>query len=217
MDKRIVLSNAAAFKGFAYDFTVDLDIDPSKQYEIALEKSFIPYSWHNVSHHNNEFTYVVVPAIYKSFRIPCGLYTIPKLNQAIKEKIKENNDDPDNIEISLVNGRVLVRVYCGYGVVFSHHESVGYFLGFKRVTILDHAFGRKFPEPIVKINSSIGLLHTFRPVCSVFGMLMETAPPYAKYIPLTTKHLRLWITDESDKVIKLWRSVFHVFRISEKI
>ena len=35
MEKTIVLSNAAAFKGCAYDFTVYLDLDPSKHYEIG--------------------------------------------------------------------------------------------------------------------------------------------------------------------------------------
>ena len=160
----------------------------------------------------------MVPAIYKSFRIPYGKYIIPQLEHAIKNKIRENGDDSDNINISLVNGKIMVTVHCGYAVVFEHYESVGYFLGFQRQRIYDRAFGRKLPEPIVNINSnSGGILRSFVPSCKVFGALMRTNPSYVKYVPLKTQSFRLWITDESNELIKLWPEVFYVFHIREKL
>ena len=96
------------------------------------------YSWENIiniTHDNNKFNYSISSsAQWKEITIPVGIWDFKDLNSKIKSILRLNNDNVDNITISVDKNeyRIILTLKGGYRVNFNVQSSINKVFGFEK-------------------------------------------------------------------------------------
>ena len=98
------------------------------------------YGWENIiniTQDNNKLEYSISStAPWKEITIPVGIWNFKDLNSKIKSILRLNNDNVDNITISVDKNeyRIVLTLKGGYRVNFNVQSSINKVFGFEKIT-----------------------------------------------------------------------------------
>jgi hypothetical protein len=215
------------------DFTLEnlnLNLDLSKNYEIALLSASIWYSWFNISHsqyQNAIWRYSVdMGATWLTHSIPDGLYGIDSLNEYFADTIRNDGNNPDYLRLSANYStfRCVVKVSAGYQLDLQSsqsklHELLGFnsqvvtlqTQGQNNVNITNNINSLSIHCSVVDSNSSFlnnqptDAIYSFMPRSGP-STLLDVRPLHLIYVPITTKNLtsiRMSVTNQLNEIINL--------------
>jgi len=197
---QIVVSNNKT--RFITQFNPHIQLKKNKRYEIALVNLETYYSFPNITHDNNNFSYSPdAGGIWYHIIIPEGSYDIEDINKFIQQKMKQNGHDV-NVTLS-ANTNTLKAVLIlenNYHVDFRPEASICSLLGFNKAVYTSDYQESENPVKILNINSILvnidiisgsyvngiekPIIYSFFPNVSPGYKIIET-PPNVVYLPIT--------------------------------
>ena len=202
-------------------FNPSLQLDPHKQYEMALVGLHTWYSFQNISNYNNTLHYINKKTkITKKIEIPPGSYEIKGLNKEIQRQLDTNEDDEAFELIANTNTfKSILNIKENYKVLFKGHRSIKEILGFTK-NIYDSGINES--ENIVNIlpvnsillhtnitqgsilnGSSDSIIYSFFPKVTP-GHKITQEPINPIYLPLSTNLIRdfyIKVTDQDNNIL----------------
>ena len=227
MSYQFVVSNCGNNCQIKTKFNPPLELDPNKQYEMALVNLETYWSFPNVTEKNNLFKFSDLKENY-SILIPKGAYELAQINQYIQVEMK-NLGFKENI-ITLVPNlntlKCLMYITKGFAVDFASETTIGAkMLGFERKVYIAKDNSETFEGTnivdIIDINSIYvhnnlishsyidgnlsPVIYSFFPATGV-GFKIVEVPKNLIYSPINLKtisSMQTWITDQNNKDLDL--------------
>ena len=227
MSYTFVVSNCGNNGQIKTKFNPPLQLDPYKQYEMALVNLETYWSFPNVTEENDLFKFSDTKNTYDIF-IPKGAYELERINAYIQRKLINLGFKEDTITLTanLNTLKCVMKVSKGFSVDFTSNIAIGSkMLGFERTIFTakdkDTTFEAKDIVKIININSIyvhnnlIGhsyidgslspVIYSFFPTTGVGEKIVEK-PRKLVYSPVTLStinSMQTWITDQNDKDLDL--------------
>ena len=228
-----VLTLTSNTTDFTVNLDVPIYLDDNKDYMAAFNSLFTYNSVPNISQRNNKFRYSTDRGTtFKTVVLPTGAYEVSEINNEIQRQMILNNDfDSESssfyIEISFdkPTAKATVEVkHDNYVVDINCENSIGYSLGFIEDTLLTKGFHISHNiidiEPVNTIlvhcnfitgsyinNKQSQVIYAFTPTVSPGYKIIETPRPQLIFYPVAKlpkiQKVRIWLTDQNDKLVDL--------------
>ena len=209
---------------------LNLNLDLSKNYEIALLSASIWYSWYNISdsqYSNARWRYSVdIGVTWIQHTIPDGLYGIDSLNEYFANTISADGNDPNflKLEANYSTFRCIFTLNAGYQLDLQSsqsklHELLGFNSqiitatrqGENNVNITNNINSLSIHCSVVDSNSSFlnnqptDAIYSFMPRSGP-STLLDVRPLHLIYLNITTKNLtsiRMSVSNQLNEIINL--------------
>ena len=198
-------------------FNPSIQLDPNKEYEIALVDLETYYSFPNITSHNNEIRYFKRLGKVKHVRFPTGSYEFEGLNKEIERQLEQNGDkNAFKLTPNLNTFQSILEVKAGYTVIFTGDTSMKDVLGFIGHTYDAGIHVSENTVQILAINSILvhiniingsfvngsqePVIYSFFPKVSPGRKIVQT-PVNPIYLPVSLNNIRdlhVKITDQKN-------------------
>ncbi len=216
-------------QGKMQDFTVpfqNFELDRSTDYEIAMIRAQIWYSWHNITAgKGNNILSISMDSgsTWNQITIPNGMWSISLLNEFIKTEVIELGGDEDMLDIvgNLATLKVDIELGANYQIDLSQ-GSLHLLLGFTPAIYTTSTSGTLPVDITAGINSILihcslatgsyinsnqsDIIYSFSPDVGP-GNLLDIHPTTPIYLPLSTNNqitnINMRVTDQNNNLIDL--------------
>jgi hypothetical protein len=213
----------------SHDFSVyyqNMELKKHTQYEVALIKAQIWYSWYNISQEkqNNTLKYSKDGgSTFTNITIPNGMWSIDAISQLIKTQVEKDNGDPDQVLLEGNFSTLKVDITLGpnYQLDLTNSD-FNQLIGFTKVIITQSQAGTGNVDITAGINSILvhssiasgsyingdasDIIYGFSPDQSP-GNLLDIHPNVPIYLPLSIQNqitrINMRITDQNNNAINL--------------
>lgn len=134
-------------------FNTPIQLDPNKNYKIAVKYFSVYNSIYNITAENNELRYKI-NGEWKTFKLDHGAYEVKNIN----ERILNDANIKDNIVFfpDTPTGRAMMKLKSGVEVDFKHEKSFRDLLGFNKKIYTEPS---NLAENMAKINLDRSLIN----------------------------------------------------------